>query len=63
MTMTETNTYKKTKKKTKTHTHTKCFQGPMYAIFLKSRGFKDLKYYVDSSFDGGGHGNGVPFHF
>ena len=39
MAMTETNTYKKTK------TNTKCFQDTMYAIFIKSRGFKDLKYY------------------
>ena len=51
--MTETNTYKKTHTKTKTHTHTqtktntKCFQDPMYAIFFKSRGFKDLRYYID----------------
>ena len=50
MTMTETNTYKKTNTKTKTHTHTKTntkwFQDPMYAIFFKSRGFKDLNYYI-----------------
>ena len=23
-----------------------CFQDPMYAIFIKSRGFKDFKYYI-----------------
>ena len=23
-----------------------CFQDPVYAIFIKSRGFKDLKYYI-----------------
>ena len=45
MTMTETNTYKKTN--TKTQTNTKCFQDPMHAIFIKSRGFRDLKYYID----------------
>ena len=38
MTMTETMTYKKT--------NTKCFQDPMYAISIKSRGFNDLKYYI-----------------
>ena len=38
MTMTETKTYKKT--------NTKLFQDPMYAIFFKSRGFKDLRYYI-----------------
>ena len=31
---------------TQTKTNTKCFQDPMYAIFIKSRGFKDLKYYI-----------------
>ena len=33
-----------------THTkiNTKCFQDPTYAIFFKSRGFKDLKYYIGS---------------
>ena len=40
MTMTETKTYKKT--------NTKCFRDPMYAIFFKSRGSKDLKYYIGS---------------
>ena len=29
--------------KTKTKTNTMCFKDPMYAIFLKSRGFKDFK--------------------
>ena len=33
-------------KDTQTKTNTKCFQDPMYAIFIKSRGFKDLKYYI-----------------
>ena len=50
MTMSETNTYKNTNTKTKTHIHKqtniKCFQDPMYAIFIKSRGFKDLKYFI-----------------
>ena len=32
--------------KTQTKTNTKCFQDPIYAIFFKSRGFKDLKYYI-----------------
>ena len=27
---------------TQTNTNTECFQDPMYAIFLKSRGFKDI---------------------
>ena len=36
MTMTKTNTHTKTK--------TKCSKDPTYAIFLKSRGFKDIKY-------------------
>ena len=31
---------------TQTKTNTKCFQDPMYAIFIKSRGFKDLKYSI-----------------
>ena len=31
---------------TQTKTNTKCFQDPMYAIFIKSKGFKDLKYYI-----------------
>ena len=31
-------------KDTQTKTNTKCFQDPMYAIFIKSRGFNDLKY-------------------
>ena len=38
MTMTKTNTH------TKTMTKTKCSKDPTYAIFLKSRGFKDIKY-------------------
>ena len=44
MTMTETNTYKK--KNTHIHREKKCFQDPMYAISIKSRGFNDLKYYI-----------------
>ena len=35
-------------KDTQTKTNTKCFQDPTYAIFFKSRGFKDLKYYIGS---------------
>ena len=31
---------------TQTKTNTKCFEDPIYAIFIKSRGFKDLKYYI-----------------
>ena len=34
----------KTKTKTMTNTNTKCTQHPTYAIFLKSRQFKDIKY-------------------
>ena len=30
--------------KTKTKTKTKCIEDPTYAIFLKSREFKDIKY-------------------
>ena len=33
--------YKYKDKDTQTKTNTKCFQDPMYAIFFKSRGFKD----------------------
>ena len=36
MTMTKTNTH--------TKTNTKCSKDPTYVIFLKSRGFKDIKY-------------------
>ena len=48
MIMTEMKTYKKTNTKTKTHRHktkteTMCFQDPIYAIFIKSREFKNLK--------------------
>ena len=51
MIMTEMKTYKKTNTKTKTHRHktkteTMCLQDPMYAIFFKSRRFKDLNYYI-----------------
>ena len=31
---------------TKANKNTKLFQDSMYAIFVKSRGFKDLKYYL-----------------
>ena len=31
---------------TQTKTNTKCFQDPIYAIFIKRSGFKDLKYYI-----------------
>ena len=46
MIMTETKSYKKTNTKTKTQTktETQCFQDPMYAIFIKSREFKNLKF-------------------
>ena len=51
MTMAKRKTYKNTKTKTKdtqtqAKTNTKCFQDPMYAIFIKIRVFKDLKYYI-----------------
>ena len=32
---------------TQTRTDTKCFQDPIYAIFIKSREFKDLKCNID----------------
>ena len=41
---TKTETKTKTKKKTKTKTKTMCKEDPTYAIFLKSREFKDIKY-------------------
>ena len=34
--------YKDKDTHTQTKTNTKCFQDPMHAIFIKSRGFKDL---------------------
>ena len=34
--------YKDKDTETQKQTKTKCFQDPMYAIFLKSRGFKDI---------------------
>ena len=40
---------------TQTKTNTKCFQDPMYAIFVKSRWFKDLEYYIDCLLGGHGH--------
>ena len=42
------NKYKDKGTQTKTKTYTKCLQDPMYSyiFFLKSRGFKDLKYYI-----------------
>ena len=40
--MTKTNT--KTKTKTMTKTNTKCTEHPTYAIFSKSRQFKDINY-------------------
>ena len=40
MTMTKTNTHRKTYTKTKT----KCSKDPTYAIFLKSRWFKDITF-------------------
>ena len=36
-----------TKTNTKTKTNTTCFKDPMYAIFLKISGFKDIKYDMD----------------
>ena len=33
-----------TKTKTKKRTKTKCIEDPTYAIFSKSREFKDIKY-------------------
>ena len=39
--------YKDKDTHTQTKTNTKCFQDPMYAIFIKSRVFNDLKYYID----------------
>ena len=39
--------YKDKDTQTQTKTNTKFFQDPMYAIFFKNRGFKDLKYYID----------------
>ena len=47
MTMTKT----KTNTTTKTHRHKQrqmCFQDPMYALYLKSMGFKDIKYGISS---------------
>ena len=38
--------YKDKDTHTQTKTNTKGFQDLMYAIFIKSRGFKDLKYYI-----------------
>ena len=31
-----------------TNTKTKCFKCPMYAIFVKSKGFKNIKYGISS---------------
>ena len=39
-----TNTKTKTNTNTNTKTKTKCIEDPTYAIFLKSREFKDIKY-------------------
>ena len=44
MTMTKTDTKTNTKKKTKTMTMTKCLKVPSYAIFSKSKKFKDIRY-------------------
>ena len=46
--MTEKQTYKNTNTKTttQTKTNTKWSKDPMYAIFFKTRGFEDLKYYI-----------------
>ena len=42
----EEDKYKDKGTHTQIKTNTKCFQDPMYAIFIKSRGLKDLKYYI-----------------
>ena len=34
--------------KSKTKTKTKCSKDPTYVMFFKSRGFKDIKYYISS---------------
>ena len=44
MTMTMTKTHTKTNTKTKTMTMTKCLKDPSYAIFSKSKTFKDIRY-------------------
>ena len=44
MTKTHTRTNTKTKTKTKTMTKTKCPKDPSYAIFSKSKKFKDIRY-------------------
>ena len=49
-TKTKTRTNAKTRTKTKTKTKTKCFKGPRYAIFFKSRGFKDIKIFPSKNF-------------
>ena len=57
MKMTVKKTYKKQRQRhtdtdkdkdtqTQTKTNTKCFEDLMYTIFFKSRGFKDLRYYI-----------------
>jgi len=43
MVITKTNT--KTKTKTETKTKTKCIEDTTYAIFSKSREFKDIKFH------------------
>ena len=40
--------YKDKDTQTQTKTNMMCFQDPMHAIFLKSRGFKDIKYGICS---------------
>ena len=44
ITTTKTHTKTNTKTKTKTMTKTKCLKDPSYAIFSKSREFKDIRY-------------------
>ena len=39
--------YKDKDTETQKQTKTKCFQDPMYAIFFKSRGSKDLIYHIN----------------
>ena len=36
-----------------TNTKTKCFKDPRYAIFFKSRGFKDIKIFPSKNFTQG----------
>ena len=44
--MTHTNTNTKTEAGKKRNKKIKCFKGSLYAIFFKSIGFKDFKFYI-----------------